>query len=65
MTEFLLLIQAYFLLTTAVMNGESLAQAGPDYFEATCWMEGYDVKDCAYIRSQGIILGLFPMDLTD
>lgn len=65
MTEFIVLIKAYLLLTTAVIGGESLANAGPDYVEATCYIEGYDAQTCAYIRSEGILQGAFPMDLTE
>jgi len=64
MTEFIIMTKAYFLLTTAIIQGGSLHEATPDYFEAICIIEGYEVQGCAYLRQQGIIDGLFPMDLS-
>jgi len=65
MTEFIIMTKAYFLLMTAIMNGESLVNAGADYVEATCYIEGYAAVTCHYIRSQGILQGAFPMDLSE
>lgn len=53
------------MLTTAVLNGESLAEAGPDYFEATCIIEGYEVEGCADARRQGVLNGAFPVDMSE
>lgn len=63
--EWLLMAQAYILLSTAMLNGESRHAAGPDYFQATCYIEGYTLNGCINARRQGIVSGLFPVDLSD
>lgn len=64
MSGTILLLKAYILLVLAMTNGESLQEAGADYFEAQCYIDGYEAQSCSYARSQGVIKGLFPMDLT-
>ncbi len=64
MIEFVLMAQAYLMLTNAILHGESLSEAGANYFEANCYIEGYTAQDCAYARTQGIIQGIFPVDLS-
>lgn len=48
----------------AIVQGGSLYEATPDYFEAFCIIAGYEVNGCVDARRQAIIGGLFPMDLS-
>lgn len=64
MTEFIIITKAYLLLSMAIVQGGSLYEATPDYFEAFCIIAGYEVNGCVDARRQAIIGGLFPMDLS-
>ena len=63
--EALFIVKAYALLATAVVGGESLEAAGPDYYEATCYLDGYDIHSCIDATRYAFVEGLFPMDMSD
>lgn len=63
--ESILMVKAYAMLSMAVIGGETLEVAGADYFEATCYIEGYEAEGCSNARQYGVVHGAFPMDLTD
>lgn len=65
MIEFIIITKAYLLLSMAIIQGGSLQEATPDYFEAICIIEGYEIEGCANARRQGVLNGAFPIDMSE
>ena len=65
MTEFIIITKAYFLLTMAIIQGGSLDEATPDYFEAICIIEVYEVQGCVDSLVLGVLNGAFPIDMSE
>jgi len=63
--EFMITIKAYTLLVGAVLHGESITNAGEDFFLALCYLDGIETpSDCVYYKNKGFKQGLFPMDMS-
>jgi len=61
----LLTLKAYFLLGFALLHGESYYSAGPDYFVAACYLDGYEMEYCIDVKNEGLLKGSFPIRLVD
>ena len=56
-------VKAYVLLITAIVNGESYYAAGPNYFVAACYLDGYEWHYCVEMKNEGLLNNAFPIHL--
>ena len=64
LTESLIVLKAYAMLSIAVLNGGSLESATAQYYQADCITRTLDVAKCDRITNSGIKAGMFPIDLS-
>ncbi len=61
MFEIPMVVKAYLLLATAILNGESYHEAGADYFVAACYLDEFEMEYCIEMKNEGLVNNAFPI----